>query len=174
MWFKKYLRSYKTVIFLGITISLLTTELFVMTSVVADIDNSTRQVAQQIRNMRLRESEENIGKLSKLMERVDIPTYNADTARSWLLEMTEEFKNNYDARILSPITEKESSFRTTVRFKYTPVKPDDILQFMEYLKNSISPIYNITDMQFKDYKGTRIVDITMEMIQPYVGGEYHY
>jgi hypothetical protein len=113
-------------------------------------------------------------KLDRLVYEMHIPQFNAVTARSWLLEVTEDFKSLYDTKIIKPISNEGSSFTTTISFTYQPGKPDDFLRLIEYLENSVSPIYRVRQMDFKETRGVRLVSVELNITQPYRGGVYDY
>jgi hypothetical protein len=173
MW-KKYLRSYKLLLVLSVVLSLLIIEYMALTSATVNIETATREANSQLKRLRIESTNSNMEKLDRLVYEMHIPQFNAVTARSWLLEVTEDFKSLYDTKIIKPISNEGSSFTTTISFTYQPGKPDDFLRLIEYLENSVSPIYRVRQMDFKETRGVRLVSVELNITQPYRGGVYDY
>jgi hypothetical protein len=173
MW-KKYLRSYKLLLVLSVVLSLLIIEYMALTSATVNIETATREANSQLKRLRIESTNSNMEKLDHLVDEMHIPQFNAVTARSWLLEVTEDFKSLYDTKIIKPISNEGSSFTTTISFTYQPGKPDDFLRLIEYLENSVSPIYRVRQMDFKETRGVRLVSVELNITQPYRGGVYDY
>ncbi|MGD9809140.1 MAG: hypothetical protein AB7E76_06120 [Deferribacterales bacterium] len=173
MW-KKYFRSYKLLLVLSVVLSLLIVEFIALTSATVNIETATRDANAQLKRLRIENTNSNMDKLDHLVDEMHIPQFNAVTARSWLLEVTEDFKSLYDTKIIKPITNEGSSYTTTISFSYQPGKPDDFIRMIEYLENSVSPIYKVTQMDFKETRGARVVSVELIITQPYRGGVYDY
>jgi hypothetical protein len=145
-----------------------------LTSATVNIETATREANSQLKRLRIESTNSNMEKLDHLVDEMHIPQFNAVTARSWLLEVTEDFKSLYDTKIIKPISNEGSSFTTTISFTYQPGKPDDFLRLIEYLENSVSPIYRVRQMDFKETRGVRLVSVELNITQPYRGGVYDY
>ncbi|PLX71567.1 MAG: hypothetical protein C0602_00715, partial [Denitrovibrio sp.] len=155
-------------------IGLLSIEYIVLESVTENTLKTSRELERNLRKLRINETEDALQQLSNEINRVNLPKMQSKEARNYLLEVLEEFRRRYDARVKKQITESESSFVVEIEFTYIPEEPEDVIQLLSYMKKSISPIFNVTGVDFRYNKNIRSVVIEVEMIQPFVGGKYVY
>jgi len=173
-WLRRSVKSYKMLVFLSIVIGLLSIEYIVLESVTENTLKTSRELERNLRKLRINETEDALQQLSNEIDRVNLPKMQSKEARNYLLEVLEEFRRRYDARVKKQITESESSFVVEIEFTYIPEEPEDVIQLLSYMKKSISPIFNVTGVDFRYNKNIRSVVIEVEMIQPFVGGKYVY
>jgi len=166
------LRSNKLLVIQSVIIMLLALDLIVVGAITENVTNSAKELARKLRNLKINETEQTLKKLDSVIDYYKPPVMQSDEARAWLLESLESFRLLYGAKITKQITETDSSFTAGVEFKFLPENPQDIIQLLEYMKNSISPIYSITNMYFAKEPGGRSVTIRADMIQPFIGGKY--
>lgn len=174
IFFKRYFRSYKLLLSLSLVLSLMVVEYIAMTSAIDKVETAIRKLNTEVKRLNINTTKANMDKLDNVVEQMHIPQYTAGDARAWLLEVTEDFKRLYDTKIVTPITSGKSSYSTVIRFEYLPDNPSDLLKLIEYMENSISPIYNVRRMDFKEMRGSRRVMAEVEIIQPFKWGEYDY
>jgi len=112
--------------------------------------------------------------LNNLLESYNLPEMREKEARRWMLETLEGFRNLYGAKVVLPISERGSSFTAKIEFSYAPKNPEELTEFLQYLKNSYSPLFHVEMVHFTVKEGRKRVVIRTGLIQPYYGGEYEY
>jgi hypothetical protein len=85
------------------------------------------------------------------------------------LNTLDSFLKKYSAKVISPMTKKENSYRSRVSFRFTPRTPQELATLLEYLENSSSPIFMVESTEFINGKNGRYIYITAEIIQPFAG-----
>jgi len=174
MTWKKYLRSYRLLLVLSVILAMMIVGYIAITSATAKVETASRDADSQLKRLRIESTKSNMKKLDKLVEDMHIPQFDSLTARSWLLEVTEDFKSLYDTKILKPISDEGSRYSTTISFSYQPDTADDLIRLIEYLENSVSPVYQAKKLDFKESSGSRTVTVELVITQPYRGGVYAY
>ncbi|WP_148214123.1 hypothetical protein ACMC5R_05985 [Deferribacteres bacterium DY0037] len=168
----KLLGSYSILLLLGVICALLSVQLIVMQGVRDELKQASTEVMREKRGLRSGETHKLLIKLEKIMKDSEFPAYRRENARGHLLETVEEFRSAYGAKVLTSVQEEGSSLIIDIQFKYLPASPEDLISLLQYLKNSISPIYQVTKAEFVEDKNKRTADIRLKLIQPFSGGDY--
>jgi hypothetical protein len=136
------------------------------------IDRGLIDIKRQVRKFRIDETRQRLEKLDELIASKNYPKISAAEARLWLLESAENFRIMYDAKIKSPLREEKSSMTLSIEFTYVPESSEDFLQLLNFLNESISPVYFIEQMRVNSKFEMRTVSFEVKLIQPYFGGNY--
>ncbi|PLX65887.1 MAG: hypothetical protein C0603_13000 [Denitrovibrio sp.] len=137
-----------------------------------NITKSTTELDRRLRNLRINETEQMLKLLDSASVQYSFPILQEQDARHLLLESLERFRVLYGAKVMSSVTNNDSSHKVKIEFSFMPDRPEDLIRLLNYMKKSISPIYHIVGMAFEKVKDERKVVFKVEMIQPYMGGKY--
>lgn len=90
-------------------------------------------------------------------------------ARENFLNTLDSFLKKYNAKVISPMTKTNNTYRSRISFRFTPKTPQELAVLLEYLENSSSPVFIVDDTAFINDRDGSYVNITTEMIQPFSG-----
>lgn len=168
------LKSYRLLVILSVLMVILSVDYIVLSTLADSMYKSAGQLDRKLRNLRLNETEAMLREIDRQTEVMNLPKMQNGEARDFLLEILEDFRRMYRARIKKPITETDSSYTVSIEFRYVPEHPEDLIRLFNYMKKSTAPIYNVGSVNFRYNNGVRSVVVETEMIQPFVGGSYAY
>jgi len=171
---RKLFTSYKFLVFLSVLLFALTIEIYVMDAMSESVQKYSLDLKRRLRDLRINETSTMLEKLEFSIKKDKLPVMESKDARDWLLEAVENFRNIYDAKIMEPVSTVNSSYAMTIRFRLVPENPADIVMLLNYMKNSISPIYQVQNVDFADEGSVRSVTIRVKVVQPFKGGSYVY
>ncbi|WP_265820715.1 hypothetical protein [Geovibrio ferrireducens] len=113
---------------------------------------------------------EKIDALHEAAENADIFIFSESDARKWFLDALDSFLKKYDAKVVTPMQKTDSAFRSRVSFRFTPKTPTELAILLEYMENSVAPVFIIESTAFISTEKERYINVTAEIIQPFYGG----
>lgn len=168
------LRSYKLLVFLSVLAGCLTVSLIAAHTMASGLNSAVDGMEKKLRGMKLNETDMKLNALDGIIAAYNFPVMQKDGARALLIDTEERFRKHYGARVISPVTENGSAYSIMIEFDFAPETSQELAKLLDYMKNSISPIFYITDMTFKKEKYRRVITVRAELTQPYAGGVYAY
>lgn len=168
------LGSWRLLAGLSILMFFLAVELIVVGTTADNIENSAVKLDRRLRGLKINETEQTLRQLDSVIDSYGFPMMNSRDARVWMLEVLEDFRIKYGARITSPVSQKGSAYTASLEFRFLPEKPEDLVRLLEYFRNSIAPVYEITALHFRNEDDTKAVVIRADLTQPFAGGGYEY
>lgn len=167
-----FFKSYKLLVTLSIVLTVLSVEYIAISTVTDRLDNVLVNIKRQLRTLRIDTTKRKLSELDKLIESKNYPKMHAHEARRWVLETAENFRVKYDAKIKNPPADFKGHYSIDLVFTYLPEKPEDFINFVNYLETSVSPLFRVKSISSGTKGGVRDVRFDLEIIQPYFGGEY--
>lgn len=173
---KDYVKSYKLLVMLSVVLAFLSVDYILLTAIAEDTDRAATDLKRKVRGLKINETQSHLEEIEALMNAYNLPVMGSAEARDLVLEFLEDFRRLYDAKITKPISEDKSSITAGIKFDFAPENPADLTRLLSYLKNSRSPIYHVTSINFRYNKSreTRSVNIEADVIQPFAGGQYDF
>lgn len=90
-------------------------------------------------------------------------------ARENFLNVLDSFLKKYNAKVITPMTKTDDSYRSRISFRFTPKNPQELAALLEYLENSSSPVFMVENTEFINNLNGRYINVTAEIVQPFSG-----
>jgi hypothetical protein len=135
----------------------------------AETDKAISAITAQSSVMTFKTVSEKSSELYTAADKAKVLVYTDKEAKDSFLNTLDSFLKKYSAKVISPMTKKENSYRSRVSFRFTPRTPQELATLLEYLENSSSPIFMVESTEFINGKNGRYIYITAEIIQPFAG-----
>ena len=92
-------------------------------------------------------------------------------AKENFINVLDSFLKKYNAKVITPMTKIDDSYKSRINFRYTPKNPQELAALLEYLENSSSPVFMVENTEFINNSSGRYVNITAEIVQPFSSGK---
>ncbi|WP_457641187.1 hypothetical protein [Persephonella sp.] len=112
----------------------------------------------------------NIDKIIEFKKEHDIKPVTKSEAKNILIKTIDTFKSKFGANIVQEITDRNKTLTLKLSFTYHPSKSIELLQLVNWMEKNIYPVIRIEKFSIKNTDNGTVVDITAQLIQPYIIG----
>ena len=166
----KMLRRYRLFILLILAATALSVSLVVIKSAAGANEQVLRDIHRRTAELRLAKIDEGIQYLNILSEKYDLKVFEKPMAKSWIIDSAQEFITNLDGSIIGGIQDTGSAITTNVRFAYTPDRPENFINMLNFLSGSTRPIIKILRINYTGTEDDHRFVFAVELTQPYMSG----
>lgn len=117
---------------------------------------------------KIKQEENKAVQLKNFVARNGLKPVNKETAKSIIFNTLNQFLALYDARITKPLTEENGLYKVSLSFKYYPDNSEELIQFIESLKQQKYPVLMIDRFTYENLKEGTVVSLEITMEQPFV------
>lgn len=114
--------------------------------------------------------EKKLDEVMNAADKADIFIFSEKDARRWFLDTLDNLLKKYDAKVITPMQKVDNAYKSRVSFRFTPRDPAELAVLIDYLENSVAPIFIIETMAFIKTDREKYTNITAEIIQPFYQG----
>lgn len=172
--YRNIIKSYSLLVILSVVIFGLAVCLIVINGISRNLNTTAAGLEKRMSELRLGETSHMLQDVDRVVSYYGFPELDRSGARTVVLSTLEKLRNMYGAKIISSVEEIGSSFSSEVEFRFIPGRPEDAVKLLEYLRNSISPIFLINEIRFENGKSGKFIFVRANVTQPYEGGRYAY
>ena len=165
---KNLLYSYRFFIVLCLISAVLTGLLFAGLDAKSKADTALSGIESKMSQLNSKNIQEKAKKLLNAQKTAGISTITSDEANRIFLQNIDSFLQKYNAKVVSGIQDENSTLKAKISFRYTPKTPAELAQLLEYMENSVSPVFLIESAAFFNTPTEKYINITAEIVQPYI------